>query len=179
MNKNPRAMRVAITVAIATSQMACSGDEPEEDPLDPALLAEIAQQGGSASGNDYAGSWSFGFSQRDCDCPSFEFAGEPLDLCGLVGGTLAVDASQSDGYFAVTFPDQNVLTGPIDADGHFILVGNRDLATAAGPLQQISRIDGDFADASTGMGDAAQRLVGSLADQQIDCRWTGALTAMR
>ena len=74
----------------------------------------------------------------------------------------------------------SALTGPIDADGSFSVAGLHDVSTIAGPLELIGRLDGSVdGDDALATGDAAQRLIGELSGEPIDCRWTGEFVAER
>lgn len=160
----------------------CAAGEPS-DPLDPALIRELSTAQGSASGSARAGAWRFGFTTAACDCPELALDGQSLALCELATlRPLDATVSEFDGHLIVEFPAAvlSALTGPIDADGSFSVAGLHDVSTIAGPLELIGRLDGsvDGGDALA-TGDAAQRLIGELSGEPIDCRWTGEFVAER
>ncbi|NVB40768.1 hypothetical protein G6O69_23210 [Pseudenhygromyxa sp. WMMC2535] len=176
-------MRGALPALAALLVLAACPGETASDPLDPELVSELSGTQGSAEGSGYAGSWRMSATQHECDCPSVEFDGDPIDLCILADlgafSNLELEIGQVDGYLGATLPSDIVLTGPVEANGAFTLAGVRNLSTAAGTLQAIIRIDGSFPDLDNAEGDAAQRFVGEFATEAVDCRWQGELSAER
>jgi hypothetical protein len=175
---HPRSPALVLLAALAVG-LACA-DEPELDPLDPELIRELSLERGSAVGDVHAGAWAFEFELAACDCPSVEVDGQTEDLCTtarFLPGELQV--SQADGLLAIPI-DPITLTGAIESDGSFVIASRHDASTLLGPLESLARIDGQFDDSSTHAdGSVAQRLLGELAGEPLDCRWTGSFVATR
>lgn len=165
--------------ALLAVAWACA-DEPEFDPLDPELIGEISLARGSAVGSTHGGTWTFEFTLDTCDCPSIEFDGQTQDLCELASfAPDDVQVSHSNGRLAIPV-GPITLTGAIESDGTFIVASHHDLSTVLGPLESLARIDGEFDSSSTfAEGMVQQRLLGDLAGDALDCRWTGSFTAER
>jgi hypothetical protein len=169
-----------LTATLLATVLACA-DEPELDPLDPDLIRELSLERGSAVGDVHSGAWAFEFELATCDCPSIEVDGQTQDLCAFAQfwpGELQV--SQVDGLLAIPIVDPITLTGAIEDDGSFVVASRHDASTLLGPLESLARIDGQFNASSTQAdGSAAQRLLGDLAGEPLDCRWTGGFVATR
>jgi hypothetical protein len=167
---------LAYTLALAP---ACA-DEPPVDPLDPELIRELSLALGSAVGDTHNGSWQFEFELENCDCPSVQLDGQTQDLCKLVQfmpGELQI--SQVDGLLAIPI-GPTTLTGAIESDGTFVVASQHDATTLLGPLESLARIDGQFnANSTHADGSVAQRLLGEIAGEPLDCRWTGSFVAQR
>jgi hypothetical protein len=159
--------------------LACVADPPV-DALDADLIDELSRARGSATGNLHGGSWQFDFVLESCDCPSIELDGQTQDLCDLVQLMPAeLQVTQADGILAITI-GPITSTGAIESDGTFVVASHHDASTLLGPLESLARIDGHFDPESThAEGSAAQRLLGELANEPLDCRWTGSFTAER
>jgi hypothetical protein len=170
----PRSPALATLLATA---LACAD---ELDPLDPDLIRELSLERGSAVGDVHGGAWAFEFELATCDCPSVEVDGQTQDLCAFAQfwpGELQV--SQADGLLAIPI-DPITLTGAIESDGSFVVASRHDASTLLGPLESLARIDGQFKASSTQAdGSVAQRLLGDLAGEPLDCRWTGSFVATR
>lgn len=166
-------------VLTCTLTLACAA-ESEIDPLDPEQIHELSLARGSAIGDAHGGPWQFEFESDACDCPSIELDGETQDLCELiqfVPGELQV--THADGILAIPI-GPITLTGAIESDGTFVVASQYDASTLLGPLESLARIDGQFdADSTHADGSVAQRLIGDLAGEALDCRWTGSFTAER
>jgi hypothetical protein len=166
-------------VLACTLTLACA-DEPQLDPLDPELIRELSLARGTASGSTHAGLWQLEFELDHCDCPSVELGGQTQDLCELVQlipGESQV--SHVDGLLAIPIGPISS-SGAIERDGSFVVASLHDASTLLGPLESLARLDGQFdADSTHADGSVAQRLLGELADESIDCRWTGSFVATR
>jgi hypothetical protein len=174
------ALSGALSVALACTLALACADEPEVDPLDPDLIADLSLARGSAVGDVHAGLWSFEFELATCDCPSVDVDGQTQDLCELVQFTPdELQVSHIDGLLAITV-DPITLTGAIETDGSFVVASLHDATSLFGPLESLARIDGQFDASSTHAdGVVAQRLLGELAGEPLDCGWTGSFTATR
>jgi hypothetical protein len=172
-------VRQALTATLALAAALACADEPV-DPLDPDLIRELSLERGTAVGNVHGGTWAFEFELADCDCPNIEVNGATIILCGAVDfvpGELQV--SQADGLLAIPI-DPITLTGAIESDGSFVVASRHDASALLGPIESLARIDGQFDASSTHAdGSVAQRLLGDLAGDPLDCRWTGSFTATR
>ena len=159
--------------------LACAG-EAEVDPLDPEQIHDLALDRGSATGTMYGGSWSFDFTLDSCNCPSIEVGGETQDLCVLVqfvSGDLEV--THVDGLLAIAVGPITA-TGAVETDGTFVVASQYDASTILGPIESLARMDGQFVDNSSHVdGTMAGRLLGELAGDPLDCRWSGSFTADR
>jgi hypothetical protein len=166
-------------VLTCTLALACA-DEPQIDPLDPELIHELSLARGSASGNLHDGLWQFEFELEDCDCPSVELDGQTQDLCALaVFIPDALQVTHTDGLLVIPIGPATT-TGAIENDGTFVVASRHDASTLLGPLSSLARIDGQFDAASThANGSVAQRLLGELAGEPLDCRQSGSFTATR
>lgn len=171
---------LALSGALACTLALACADEPKIDPLDPELIRELSLARGSAVGDVHAGPWQFEFELEACDCPSVELDGQTQDLCELASlpaGELQV--SHTDGILAIPI-GPITLTGAIEADGTFVVASRHDASSLLGPLASLARIDGQFdADSTHVDGTVAQRLLGELAGDPLDCRQTGTFTATR
>jgi hypothetical protein len=174
----PRPPALALLVVLA-GELACAG-ESEVDPLDPELIHELSLARGSAVGMAHSGLWAFEFEAETCDCPSVEVGGQTQDLCELA--PFVPDELQiihTDGILAMAI-DPITLTGAVESDGTFVVASRYDASTLLGPLESLARIDGQFDASSTHAdGTVAQRLLGELAGEPLDCRQTGSFTATR
>jgi hypothetical protein len=172
----PRSHVLALACMLA---LACVAD-PQVDPLDPELIQELSLARGSATGNVHGGSWQFAFELETCDCPSIELDGQAQDLCELV--QFVPDELQvvhADGILAIPI-GPITSTGAIESDGSFVVASRHDVSTLLGQLESLARIDGQFDASSTHAdGSVAQRLLGELAGDALDCRWLGSFTATR
>lgn len=178
----PRSHVLALLVALAGAlglALACA-DEPEVDPLDPELIRELSLARGSAVGDSYDGLWQFEFEMGSCDCPSVELDGQTQELCELVVFVPdELQVSHTDGLLAIPI-GPITSTGAIESDGSFVVASSHDASTLLGPLESLARIDGQFdADGVHADGSVAQRLLGELAGEPLDCRRTGSFVATR
>ena len=164
---------------VLAGELGCAG-ESEVDPLDPELIRELSLARGSAMGDVHGGAWAFEFEPETCDCPSIEVGGQTQDLCELA--PFVPDELQvihTDGILAIPI-DPITLTGAIESDGTFVVASLYDASTLLGPLESLARIDGQIDASSTHAdGSVAQRLLGELAGEPLDCRQTGSFTATR
>lgn len=180
MSNRTIALRCFATLAVG---VACTPtSSADQDPLDPALIHELALAQGSAQGDARSGPWTFEFNEQSCDCPSFEIDGEQLDLCKLASfATLEVELLEGSGLLGISapqVPEFGLLTGAIEADGSFVVAGTQDLSNLAGSLEALRRMDGRFsADDALAEGWVGQRLIGEVPGQAIDCRWIGGFLA--
>lgn len=171
-----------LPVLVLAVGAACSSDPELTDPLERDLIAELATAQGSASGSARSGAFTLAFTIDACDCPTVDIEGQTIDLCGLASfAELPVEVVEGSGILGVSNDDEALLlTGAIEADGSFIIAGTQDVSTLASPLEVLRRVDGQFDAANDrAEGWAGQRLLGELASQPIDCRWTGSFVATR
>jgi hypothetical protein len=90
-----------------------------------------------------------------------------------------LQVTHTDGLLAITV-DPITLTGAIETDGSFVVASRHDATSLFGPLDSLARIDGQFdAESTYADGSLAQRLLGELAGEPLDCRWAGSFTATR
>jgi hypothetical protein len=172
------AVRVVGAVILAVGA-ACEGRSEPVDPLDPELVRELSQAQGTGSGTAHELGFELQVSQEACDCPTLEVEGETVDVCTLAQfGSLQADLSQGSGVLAISSAS-TLFTGAIQADGSFVIGGILNLATAAGPLESIHRMDGQFSGDDSAEGWAGQRLLGEIASEDFDCRWTGSFVLTR
>lgn len=167
----------AVAAVLLTFGAGCES-EPV-DPLDPELIHELAIERGTASGDARSGSYDFALAVDTCDCPTFDYQGQPFDLCQLREvGNIHAELTESDGALVMTSAF-GLFTGAIEADGSFVVTGVEDLSTAAGPLEWLHRIDGQFSSDDSAAGWLGQRLIGEVPGQRIDCRWIGSFALTR
>lgn len=167
--------RACLAVLCALSLGACPDGQPE-DPLDPALLAELAEAGGSGRGEALTGRYFIAPEQRACDCP----VRMGVDLCGpatvqLVGLLGPAQVHQVDGW--LTFEPEAAalpwgLSGAVERDRSFTLAGISGLAIGVFTVGLHARFEGEFAADRSLRGELVHRLVGDLADGSVDCRTT-------
>lgn len=175
-------MRWPAPVWILAFGAGCSPGSEPLDPLDRELIAELATAQGSASGDARSGAFTIAFTTDSCDCPSVEFDAQTIDLCTLVSlGELPAELVEGSGFLGISNEGLALLlTGAIESDGSFIVAGTQDISTLASPLEALRRMDGQFSPSNDlAEGWAGQRLLGELATQAIDCRWTGSFVATR
>lgn len=173
-------VRPSFAVVIACTLALACADEPELDPLDPELIRELSLATGTAAGNVHGGAWQFEFTFEACDCPSVELDGQTQDLCALVQVVPAeLQVTHADGLLAIPI-GPITSTGAIERDGSFVVASSHDASTLLGPIESLTRIDGRFdADSTHADGSVAQRLLGELAGEPLDCRQTGTFVAAR
>lgn len=165
----PAAIRPLTLLALA----ACPQDQPL-DPLDPAVLADIAEAGGDAEGGALSGRYAVVAAPATCDCP----ARAGIDPCGpefavLLGLTGAVDVTQVDGYLTWMPVAGDIalgMSGAVDHDGAFALAALYDLGSLLSTGDLHARMDGAFAADRSLAGDVDLRLRGELPDGPLDCR---------
>lgn len=174
-------MRRPVVAALLTLCVGCASNSEPADPLDRELIAELATAQGSASGDARSGAFSISFTTDSCDCPSLELDGQAVDLCMLASfGELPVELVEGSGVLGISNEAAALLlTGAIEADGSFVVTGTQDISMLASPLEALRRMDGVFSDNDRAEGWAGQRLLGELATESIDCRWTGSFVATR
>lgn len=174
-------MRLPCTLALLAT-LACAGQDPPRDELDPAGIDELSTEQGSASGSMWTGTYASTFTTDSCDCPTYTIQGEPLDACSLVEqAVMQFEVVQADGFLVVDI-GESMLTGAIEADGSFVVGGRQDLTTLLGQLDRIGRMDGslELVDGEVRFSaTAGQRLIGEFAGDSIDCRWLGRVEAVR
>ncbi len=194
----PKVSRAALfSIGLASVATAC--ESPQLDPLDPGVIGDVANDPGDAVGSSYSGSYNFEATSLDCDCPlleaeDFPGGGEPLGLepgqqvdpCVEIdtfygrsvsaGGT--IELTQSDGI-EVWENWLPVMTGPVYADGDFVVAGYEDFSETFLNAQVVSRIDGRHLDASRFTGILRQRVIAELPGLSLDCRASHQVDAMR
>lgn len=167
-----------LSVLCVLSLDACADEQPR-DPLDPAALERLAEDGGDGRGEALTGIYLTATEVLACDCPQRM----AVDLCGpQAAALLGLDGPsaivQVDGY--MTFQPEFgslpwALSGAIDRDGEFVLAGLSGIALGPSSLGMYARLDGAFADDRTFVGELSHRLAGELPDGPIDCRATLAV----
>jgi hypothetical protein len=154
--------------------VACAG-AGDPDPLDPAVIADISQSQGSASGSAWSGIYVATTTNTTCDCPPVELLdGTELDLCALLaaGDEIELEVTQADGFLSVR-ADLVQLTGPIDADDGFVVAGTFDFAEPTFEIEVHARLDGEFElvdGAAQMIGLLRHRPLGTVLDEPLDCR---------
>jgi hypothetical protein len=168
-----------IYLAILAVGAACESGSGPIDPLDRELIQELAIAQGAAGGNARSGFYSIQLEPDECDCPSIELDDQTIDPC--VAANFNAELSEANGVLALSAVSVlGLMTGAIEADGSFVIAGIHDLSTAAGTLEALRRMDGQFAtDDDAAEGWVGQRLIGEIPGQTIDCRWTGTFVASR
>lgn len=174
----------ALALAVATG---CA-DEPGE--LDAETVNRIARTQGNAVGFGLSGEWTATVDVVDCSqCPPLFIAPE-LSMCSSLtdffpdsGGTISTSATviQSDGTLLLRSLDLGG-TGPLDADGNFVVGRVTDLTTVVSEGTVIVRVDGAIdmsADRPTMSATLRQRVAGQIVDEEIDCVQSFELTAVR
>lgn len=161
------------------SLAACANEQPE-DPLDPALLVQLAEAGGDGDGEALTGRYLLASEVLECDCP--QQLG--VDLCGSGASALfGLDGPgvlvQVDGW--LTFEPEAAavpwaLSGAIGRDGDFALAALSGLAVGLFSVRLYARLDGAFADDRSFSGELAHRILGELPDGPVDCRTALILT---
>jgi hypothetical protein len=166
---------------VLLTTLACAEDPPA-DELDLEGIRELSSEQGSATGNEWTGTYASSITTESCDCPSVALAGTTIDLCSMIIATpFELELTQADGFLLVPLGDA-MLTGAIEADDSFVIAGEHDLSTLLGPIQLLGRMDGtlrwegDEAKLSASVG---QRLIGEVAGDTIDCRALGQVEATR
>lgn len=166
----------------------CSEGGPVEvDPLDAELIRELSMAQGDHAGSDHGGAWSLELEPGECDCPSVDLDGAPVSLCELgalsVAEPIVVEIVEGSGVLAIpTGPDApfGVLTGAVWADGSFDVAARHDATTLVGPLEVLTRLDGQFSeDGAVASGWAGQRLIGDILGEAVDCRQIGTFFGAR
>ena len=167
----------AVTAALLTLSAGCGSDPV--DPLDPELVRELSLEQGTASGDAHAGNFTLHLAVDRCDCPSFEYQGQSVDLCLIseVGNTYA-NLAEGSGVLVMSSAI-GLVTGAIETDSSFVVAGIEDLSTLAGPLESLKRMDGQFSDDDSAEGWVGQRVIGEVPGQSIDCRWIGSFALTR
>lgn len=174
-----RGLRATGIVALC-SVAGCGSSPSSDDPLDRDRIAELSLAQGSATGSERSGEFSFTLTTQSCDCPTVEFDGQSVDLCGFAQvDVLSATLVEGSGVLVIT-SDAPFLTGAIEADGSFELAATEDLSSLLGPVEALRRMDGQFAASNDeAEGWAGQRLLGQVVDDPIDCRWLGRFVATR
>jgi hypothetical protein len=162
---------------LALSLGACPAEQPT-DPLDPAVIAELAEAEGDAEGSGFDGQYIVSSAQRSCECergadinPCATFTGldGPVDVTHI-GGYLTVVPIGGTFYFG--------LSGGVDRDGSFVLAAISDLGSLVSASSIYMRLDGSIEGVEFA-GDLTYRLFGTLGDTALDCRATFAVTGFR
>lgn len=174
--------RASLAVLCALFLGACPNEQPA-DPLDPALLALLAEAGGDGRGEALSGRYLTVPEVRACDCPRRM----GVDLCGpaavqLIGLLGPVQVLQVDGW--LTFEPETAalpwaLSGAVERDRSFTLAGVSGLAIGVFTVGLHARFDGEFAADHSLRGELVHRLVGDLADGPVDCRTTYDVVGVR
>lgn len=177
--RGPVLRRAAFAVLCALSLGACPDEQPT-DPLDPDVLAALAEAGGDARGEALTGRYFTRAEVRACDCPRRM----GVDLCGpaaaqLIGLDGPAAVTQVDGW--LTFEPEAAslpwaLSGAAWRDRSFTLAAISGLAIGLFSVGLHARFEGEFAADRSLQGELAHRLVGELPDGAVDCRTTYAIT---
>lgn len=171
-----------LAASLLTASVGCGTNDV--DPLDPELLRKLARGRGSASGSARSGVFQLERSTQSCDCPSLEIEEQILDLCtlALLSG-FEVTLLEGSGMLVIGAGAQStfitMLSGPIESDGSFVVAEIQNLTSVGGPLEVLRRLEGRFLNDDTAEGWAGQRLLGELADKNVDCRWIGSFVLTR
>lgn len=165
---------------LLVSLLGCSDASSPDDPLDPESIDELARGQGDATGDDRSGVWQFSYVAETCDCPKFELDGASLDPCELADSLSdSHQILEGSGILAIT-TQLGVLTGAIESNDSFVVASHHDISLALGPIDALTRLDGEFSAGNTqAQGWAGQRLIGELAGDSVDCRWIGSFSATR
>ncbi len=174
-------MRPLACSLVLLAGLACTAPQPPDD-LDPEVIDELSAEQGSASGTTWTGTYSSTFTTESCDCPTVTLQDSSVDLCMFVEqASVDFALTQADGFLFVDVAG-TMLTGAIEADGSFVVAGKQDLSSLIGPIDRLSRMDGNL-EMVDGMAQfsatAGQRLIGEYLDEPIDCRWLGSVEATR
>ena len=191
-----RAFLVTVSVFVALSS--CKSDP--FDPLDPDHVNDVGNDMGDAKGEAYSGRFALDITPLDCDCPTLipeDFpdlgAGlgldpddeiDPCDQLAIFYGVddatagSQVDVIQTDGFLAWTswLPP---LSGPVDADGTFTVVGSEDFSETFVDARMVSRVDAEYSSDDAFLGVMQQRIIASLLDRNVDCRSTHQVSGTR
>ncbi len=174
-------------VALAGLALAGCADDPGE--LDPETVNRLSRTQGNAQGFGLSGEWTTTVEVIDCgDCPPLFIAPE-LSMCSSLtdifpdsGGpiTTSMTVVQSDGTLLLRALDLGG-TGPLDADGSFVVGRVTDLTTALSQGFVVVRADGEIelGERPTLSATLRQRVAGSVVDETIDCVQTFEIYAER
>jgi hypothetical protein len=152
--------------------------QPEQDPLDPAVVEAAAKAEGDASGTARSGKYQLQLvGMPSCDCPMTS----EIALCGVDLSTLTVDGvivtmTQSDGYLqlsGVSTEGRVDLSGALEDSGDFDIAGIYDLGNVLGEGNLFIRLTGQFTGPDEFTAALIDRARGSYNDQTIDCRTEG------
>lgn len=161
-------MRVRLALLVL-SLGACPQEHPD-DPLDPATIAAAAEAEGDAEGDAFGGPYVVWSTQLECDCPQ----SAELDPCAALRGIDGLtDVTHVDGYLTlvplgglVTFG----MSGAVDADGSFALAAISGIDSLVSSGSIFARLDGRFGEGRSLDAVLTYRLLGTLGEQQLDCR---------
>ena len=182
--------RTGPSVAVAALGLALAGCAEDPGELDPETVNRLARTQGNAQGFSLSGEWTTTVEIVDCgECPPLFIVPE-LSMCSSLtdifpdsGGPINTTTTvvQADGTLLVRALDLGG-TGPLDADGSFIVGRVTDLTTQLSEGFVVVRVDGeiDVGDPFTTMtATLRQRVAGTVVDETIDCVQTFDIFAQR
>lgn len=162
---------------LALSLGACPADQPT-DPLDPAVIAELAEAEGDAEGSGFDGQYVVTSAQRSCECRRGADANPCATFTGLDG---LLDVTHVGGYMTALPIGGSFyfgLSGGVDRDGSFALAAISGVESLVSSGSIYLRLDGSV-EGLEFEGELVYRLVGTLVDTALDCRATYAVTGFR